>query len=131
MAIVLNSNNKQVNHFKSSRAYRASVVPAASVWDADASARYGATRSPHVRDVRTLSVVNRTYSGAPQRRPRTDHAGQREVENSRENSNRGNYLLGAVFGVAVFIGTVFGGLTADGGAAPQGTQQVVQASVSN
>lgn len=114
MAIVLNSNNKQVNYFNSSRAYRASVVSAASVWDADASARYGATRSPHVRDVRTLSVDNRTYSGVPQRRPRTDHAGQREVENSRENSNRGNYLLGAVFGVAVFIGTVFGGFTADG-----------------
>lgn len=131
MAIVLNSNNKQVNYFKSSRAYRASVVPAASVWDADASARYGAIRSPHVRDVRTLSVDNRTYSGVPQCRPRTDHAGQREVANSRENSNRGNYLLGAVFGVAVFIGTVFGGLTADGGAAPQGTQQVVQASVNN
>ena len=131
MAIVLNSNNKQVNYFNSSRAYRASVVPAASAWDADASARYGATRSPHVRDVRTLSVDNRTYSGVPQRRPRTDHAGQHEVENSRENSNRGNYLLGAVFGVAVFIGTVFGGLTADGGAASQGTQQVVQASVNN
>lgn len=26
MAIVLNSNNKQVNYFNSSRAYRASVV---------------------------------------------------------------------------------------------------------
>lgn len=131
MAIVLNSNNKQANYSKSSRAYRASVVPAASVWDADASARYGASRSPHVRDVRTLSVDNRTYNGVSQRRPRADHAGQHEVANSRENSNRGNYLLGAVFGVAVFVGTVFGGLTADGGAAPQGTQQVVQASVNN
>ena len=131
MAIVLNSNNKQANYPKSSRAYRASVVPAASVWDADASALYGASRSPHVRDVRTLSVDNRTCSSVSHRRPCADHAGQHEVANSRESSNRGNYLLGAVFGVAVFVGTVFGGLTADGGAAPQGTQQVVQASVNN
>ena len=131
MAIALNTASTHVTSTNARRAYRARVVPAASVWDADVYdvRRAGVTATPH--DVRTLSVDNRTY-GAPIRRcANAESAGHGEQEYSRAQSNRANYLLGAVFGAAVFVGTVFGGLTADTGAVHTENTQVVQAGVTH
>ncbi|MDO5031694.1 hypothetical protein [Corynebacterium sp.] len=57
-------------------------------------------------DAHTLPQAD---SGYPWRAERSSGGGSQ----SARRSNTSNYLLGAVFGAAVFLGTVFTGLSAD------------------
>ena len=117
MAIALNNASvlRGVSLEKSSN--RAVLVPPAAVWDpaqsrsitsdAPRNLPYGPSR------VRTLAVNDRT-----QCRPEIPVSSQVSAAGAtsgsrRSRSNVGNYVLGAVFGAAVFIGTVWGGLSID------------------
>lgn len=89
------------------------LVPPAAVWEPAQRRPLGSTRESGVRDVRTLESRDRTQG-------RTERVGdfggsyRRSAScPRRSSSNVGNYVLGAVFGAAVFIGTVWGGLSID------------------
>ena len=105
------------------------MVPSASVWDVERGYGSAVRGTANSRYVRTLRVEDRTTC----RSNRTSSGGSgnrsNRVRNSVGESNTGNYALGAVFGVAVFVGTLLGGLAgAEGDSAPQppasGVQQV-------
>ena len=130
MAIALNTSR---NHSFSARGEsfsRPSVVPPASVWEPSALGHDSTRRISATEHVRTLSPIDRTQ-GRDVRRVESAAVARCRGENRLHGgSNVGNYVLGAVFGAAVFIGTVWGGLSIDGQApsAPSATQDVAAAS---
>ena len=125
MSLLINSRNNLVTR----NAAEPVVVPSASVWDVERGYGSAARGTANSRYVRTLRVEDRTTY----RSNRTSAGGSgnrsNRVRNSVGESNTGNYALGVVFGVAVFVGTLLGGLAgAEGDSAPQppasGVQQV-------
>ena len=103
------------------------VVPSASVWDVarhDGRSVGGGANSRHIR---TLRVENRTtYRSNCMTVGGFEKISERRGS-SAGRSNTGNYILGAVFGVAVFVGTLVGGLAgAEGSSAPQPLASEVQ-----
>lgn len=117
MAIAL--NNVAVlrgNGFTKARD-RAVLVPPAAVWDPvhrqslHAESAHESSRSSS--NVRTLSVEGRTQERTVESCLSSVSSPLRAPRGSRSGSNVGNYVLGAVFGAAVFIGTVWDGLSID------------------
>lgn len=96
---------------------RAVLVPPAAVWDPvhrqalHAESAHGSPR--RLSDVRTLSVEGRTQGRTVDSARSSVSSQRRGPRGRRSGSNVGNYVLGAVFGAAVFIGTVWGGLSID------------------
>lgn len=114
MAIALNTPHNHRFSARSENLSRPAVVPPASVWEPSTVRRDAARRISAEHHVRTLSPIDRTQ-GRNARRVETAAVGRFRAENrSHRGSNVGNYVLGAVFGAAVFIGTVWGGLSIDG-----------------
>lgn len=114
MAIALNNTSalRGVTSKKSGK--RPVLVPPAAVWEPERCHSFALTRESGLSRVRTLEPRDRTQG-------RTDRIGDSSVSYQRaaslprrSGSNVGNYVLGAVFGAAVFIGTVWGGLSIDG-----------------
>lgn len=117
MAIAL--NNTPVLHVKGPRnsRHQAVLVPPAAVWEPGQrlplnphSSRFS---SSSLTGVRTLSSESRTQGRTRCLSQSTGSSMQRHPRSRRGGSNVGNYVLGAVFGAAVFIGTVWGGLSID------------------
>lgn len=127
MAIALN------NTYRASTATSAnpSVVPAASVWDA---AEITSKPNPAFRcgdNVRTLRDSSRTV-----RRENIESYSRSGRSASHDyaaamSTRRSSYLLGGLFGCALFVGTVFAGMSglAEEGAVYGGQPQTVQAGV--
>lgn len=123
MSLLINSRNDLVNR----NSVGSVVVPSASVWDVahyDGRSANGGANSRHIR---TLRVESRTTY----RSNRTAAEGSKNISkrgrSSAVRSNTGNYILGAVFGVAVFVGTLVGGLVgAEGSNAPHPPASDVQ-----
>ena len=116
MSLLINSRNNLVTR----NAAEPVVVPSASVWDVERGYGSAACGTTNSRYVRTLRVENRTTYRS--KRTSTGGSGNRSnrVRNSVGESNTGNYVLGGVFGIAVFLGTLLGGLAgAEGSSAPQ------------
>lgn len=116
MSLLINSRNNLVTR----NATEPVVVPSASVWDVECGYGSAVRGTANSRYVRTLRVEDRTIYRS--NRTSTGGNGNRSnrVRNSVGESNTGNYALGAVFGVAVFVGTLLGGLAgAEGNSAPQ------------
>ena len=117
MAIALNNASvlRGVALEKSSN--RAVLVPPATVWDTarprpiasgvPRNLPYGSSR------VRTLAANDRTQCRQEILVNSQASSSRAPSERRRRRSNVGNYVLGAVFGAAVFIGTVWGGLSID------------------
>lgn len=95
------------------------VVPAAAVWDGESVVASGRRVPVAAGSVRTLRVEYRT----PQRLPRTAQPGiprsQTPPTAAVRESNRGNYVLGAIFGAVLCVATVFGGMSSSDAVAPQ------------
>lgn len=105
MAIALNHGN--VNSARSSSATSTHVrrVPSASVWEP-------AMREPRVNHVRTLEASARTLQ-----RTTVEHSLASRESRPRETAGqwesvRSNLALGAVFGAAAILGTLFAGISA-------------------
>ena len=113
MAIVLNTPNKHGFSRNEGRISRPEIVPPAAVWE-PAVAQFAPRRSLQTSpSVRTLSPLDRTQERGV-RSSRYCASSVKSGSNRRlGNSNVGNYVLGAVFGAAVFVGTVWGGLSID------------------
>lgn len=104
----------------SSRFELPTTVPAASVWDFSGEETGEPFRSSHRyvnTGVRTLDSSYRSRSTSLSDRYSNTHAKGKLLEN---RSGTRNVALGAVFGTALFLGTLLFGLTgpADGIAAP-------------
>lgn len=110
MSQLLHSRNNMVKQ----RAARPQIVPSAAIWDIDDQS-WGVQHSPSEKgEIRTLNSVYRTnregYSNTwTDERSLPDFA-NKPMKEDDAHSSRKNYLLGAVFGAAVFFGTVAGGL---------------------
>lgn len=123
VSLLINSRNNLVTRNTTEPV----VVPSASVWDVErgyGSAVRGTESSWYVRTLRvedrTTDRSNRTSAGGSGNR-------SNRVRNSVGESNTGNYALGAVFGVAVFVGTLLGGLAStEGSSVPQPPASNVQ-----
>lgn len=102
MAIALNRGNVNSARTSTFSSHRVNRVPSASVWEPS-------LREPRVNNVRTLGTAPRTV----QRNNFEHHPSNPELstpENGgRAASVRSNIALGAVFGAAVFMGTLFAG----------------------
>ncbi|WJY89911.1 hypothetical protein CCONF_06945 [Corynebacterium confusum] len=97
-----------------------SVVPAAAVWEP--SVRVSENRNPSAgwlgggpagvgdRYSRTLTLDNRTDRRSQPALSAEDFAGQPRGAVSEQARQKGNYALGAVFGFAVFLGTLAAGM---------------------
>mgnify|MGYP007066164177 CR=1 FL=1 len=97
-----------------------SVVPAAAVWEP--SVRVSENRNPNAgwlgggpagvghRYSRTLTLDNRTDRRSQPALSAEDFAGQAREAVSEQARQKGNYALGAVFGFAVFLGTLAAGM---------------------
>lgn len=132
MSQLLNSRNNMGKQ----RAVRPQIVPSAAIWDID-DQRWGAQHSPFEKGkIRTLNCVYRTnfedYSNTwPDESSLPDFA-NRPMKEDDAHSSRKNYLLGAVFGAAVFFGTVAGGLmgtSAETPTEPGASVQQVEAAI--
>ena len=115
MAIVLNNTSALHGVTSKKSGKRPVLVPPAAVWEPERCPSFALTRDSGMPRVRALEPRDRTQR-------RTDRIADSSVPNQsiesqprRSGSNVGNYVLGAVFGAAVFIGTVWGGLSIDGG----------------
>lgn len=113
MAIVLNTTSRNRIPNEASASPRPAVVPPAAVWDPAGERGRGAGRAFGPRNVRTLSPLDRTQSRLGESRSRGGGHPKGVVDSTVKGSNVGNYVLGAVFGAAVFVGTVWGGLSID------------------
>lgn len=117
MAIALNSAPVLRRDVRRKSHSVAVLVPPAAIWDpvqnqtrAHSSSHASSCGTPGVR---TLSSEGRTQ-GRTMNSETPFVSSRRSVSRSRRGgSNVGNYVLGAVFGAAVFIGTVWGGLSID------------------
>ena len=114
MAIVLNNTSALHGVTSKKSGKRPVLVPPAAVWEPERCPSFALTRDSGMPRVRALEPRDRTQR-------RTDRIGDSSGPNQsiasqprRSGSNVGNYVLGAVFGAAVFIGTVWGGLSIDG-----------------
>lgn len=105
MAIALNRGNVNSARSSSLRSHRPSVVPSASVWEPSVC-------EVRVNNVRTLGGPDRTAQRNSFERPPSsrDNVGPESVESTA--SVRSNLALGAIFGAALFAGTLFAGLSA-------------------
>lgn len=103
MTLALDPQNRR----SARRSPQASVVPPAAVWDIRPGDSYTSRYSHPASSVRTLRIgearSNRTELPGVQK-------SSNRVNQRRTSSNIGNYLLGAVFGGAVFFGIVAAGL---------------------
>lgn len=113
MAIVLNTSSRNCIPNEVTASPRPAVVPPASVWDPAGERVRGAERASGLRNVRTLSALDRTQNRRCESRSSGGRYRKDGVDSAAKGSNVGNYVLGAVFGAAVFIGTVWGGLSVD------------------
>lgn len=116
MSLLINSRNDLAKR----NSVDALVVSPASVWDVDRYAPRAARGSGDSRYIRTLRVEDRTtYRSNRVESGGCDSLSQR-AQRSAVKSNTGNYVLGGVFGIAVFLGTLLGGLAGtEGSSAPQ------------
>ncbi len=117
MAIALNNASVLRRDVRRKSHSPAVLVPPAAIWDpVQHQARtheLSPTSSRSSSVVRTLSSEGRTQ-GRTINSATSCASSQRGASRSRRGgSNVGNYVLGAVFGAAVFIGTVWGGLSID------------------
>ena len=113
MAIVLNTPNTRGFSRDEAGLPRPAVVPPAAVWEPAAPQSVPRRPLRNSPGVRTLSPVDRTQERSL-RGARSCASTVNSSSNRRlGNSNVGNYVLGAVFGAAVFVGTVWGGLSID------------------
>ena len=117
MAIALNNASvlRGVALEKSSN--RAVLVPPAAVWD-PAQSRSRSSGAPRnlpygPSRVRTLAANDRTQCRQEILVNSQASSSRAPSESRPRRSNVGNYVLGAVFGAAVFVGTVWGGLSID------------------
>lgn len=130
MAIALNTPNNGVSSIRVAPSVRRDFVQPGSIWDANGAPRGGLQYSGGVQGVRTLRVEHRTYSAVLNSRVEESARARAAVRTEKKRANRANYLVGAVFGCALFAGTVFAGLS---GVAPEGdmsgtsTPETVQA----
>ena len=123
MSLLINSRNNLVTR----NAIEPVVVPSASVWDVERGYGSAVRSTANSWYVRTLRVEDCTTYRS--NRTSTGRSGNRSNRgrNSVGESNTGNYALGAVFGVAVFVGTLLGGLAStEGNSAPQPPASNVQ-----
>ena len=123
MSLLLNSRNNLVTR----NAIEPVVVPSAAVWDVERGYGSAVRSTANSWYVRTLRVEDCTTYRS--NRTSTGRSGNRSNRgrNSVGESNTGNYALGAVFGVAVFVGTLLGGLAStEGNSAPQPPASNVQ-----
>ena len=117
MAIALNNASVLRRDVRRKSHNPAVLVPPAAIWDPvqhqTRAHELSPTSSRGTAVVRTLSSDGRTQ-GRTTGSASSSVSFQRSVPRSRRGgSNVGNYVLGAVFGAAVFIGTVWGGLSID------------------
>lgn len=125
MAIALNNASvlRGVDLEKSSN--RAVLVPPAAVWDPAQSRSRSSGVSRNLpygpSGVRTLAANDRTQCRPGILVNSQVSAAGAASGSRRSRSNVGNYVLGAVFGAAVFIGTVWGGLSIDSEVPPAST----------
>lgn len=117
MAIALNNAAALRRDVRRKSHNPAVLVPPAAIWD---PVQHQAQTHELLPTSSRGSSVVRTLSSEGRTQGRTIHSApscvssQRGVPRSRRGgSNVGNYVLGAVFGAAVFIGTVWGGLSID------------------
>lgn len=97
-----------------------SVVPAAAVWEpsarvfgnqnSNASWPGGGPAGTGERYSRTLTLDNRTGRRSQPALSAEDFAGQPLGAVAEQARQKGNYALGAVFGFAVFLGTLAAGM---------------------
>lgn len=117
MAIALNNASVLRRDVRRKPHNTAALVPPAAIWDPVQhqvrAHELSPTSSRGSSVVRTLSLEGRTQ-GRMSHSATSCVSSQQGVSRSRRGgSNVGNYVLGAVFGAAVFIGTVWGGLIID------------------
>ena len=116
MSLLINSRNDLADRNSAD----ALVVSPASVWDVDRYAARAPRGSGDSRYVRTLRVEDRTTYRSNRTVPGEDDNRSKGAPSRVGKSNTGNYALGGVFGIAVFLGTLLGGLAgAEGGGTPQ------------
>lgn len=130
MSLLTNSRNYLVNR----SSVEPLVVPSASVWDVEGGDRRPTRGEVNSRYVRTLRVEPRTTCRSNRVVGMGPEKPAREIHGDIHKSNTGNYALGAVFGIAVFLGTLLGGLAGseEDGAPQQPVSEVrqVEAAVS-
>lgn len=97
----------------------ANVVPAAAVWDYEEPSAPRVRRSYQAASIRTVPLERATpferSDGAVRGLRLTDRANEVEARGSR----RQDIALGAVFGFAVFVGTLIAGQGVSDSPAPQ------------
>ena len=118
MSQLLNSRNNMVKQ----HSVRPQIVPSAAIWDID-DRRWGAQHPRSERGkIRTLDSEYRTNSKGDSNMWTDEYSllnvANNAIEKDDTQSSRKNYLLGAVFGAAVFFGTVVGGLMGTSAEAP-------------
>ncbi len=123
MSLLINSGNDLANL----NSVGSVVVPSASVWDVARHDGRSAGGGANSRHIRTLRVESRTTYRSNRPAAEGSENISKRGRSSAGRSNTGNYILGAVFGVAVFVGTLLGGLAgAEGGSAPHPPASDVQ-----
>ena len=117
MAIALNNASVLRRDVRRKPRNTAVLVPPAAIWDpVQGQVRtheLSPTSSRGSSVVRTLSSEGRTQGRTISSAPSCVSSPRSVSRSRRGGSNVGNYVLGAVFGGAVFIGTVWGGLSID------------------
>ena len=118
MSQLLNSRNNMVKQHSACPP----IVPSAAIWDIDYR-RWGAQHPRSgIEKIRTLDSEYRTNPKEDSNMWTDEYSllnvANNAIEKDDTQSSRKNYLLGAVFGAAVFFGTVVGGLMGTSAEAP-------------
>ncbi len=117
MAIALNNASVLRRDVRRKPRNTAVLVPPAAIWDPVQhqvrTHELSPTSSRGSSVVRTLSSEGRTQGRTISSAPPCVSSPRSVSRSRRGGSNVGNYVLGAVFGAAVFIGTVWSGLSID------------------
>ncbi|MER0088684.1 hypothetical protein ABRP86_08060 [Corynebacterium sp. KPL3927] len=126
MSQLLNSRNNMVKQHSA----RPQIVPSAAIWDIDDRSWGGQHPRSEIGKIRTLDSEYRTnpkeHSNMWTDEYSFSNVANKAVEEDDAHSSRKNYLLGAVFGAAVFFGTVVGGLMGTNAETPTGPGASVQ-----
>lgn len=123
---LLNPRNNMVKQ----NSVRPLIVPSAAIWDVDD--RNGVTpySTFEKKEIRTLDSGYRTnikeYSNMQTKYELMSDEANKIIRQDDLHSSRRNYFLGAVFGAAVFVGTVVGGLMDTNAEVPTGPGASIQ-----
>ncbi|QRP22526.1 hypothetical protein [Corynebacterium macginleyi] len=129
---LLNSRNNMVKQ----DSVRPQIVPSAAIWDVDDQNGVKQYSAYEKRGIRTLESGYRTnfkeYSNVETNFELMPDEAKKMIRQEDLHSSRSNYFLGGVFGAAVFVGTIAGGLMdtdAEVPTGPGGSIQQVEAAI--